>query len=102
MRFFTTIYILLLVYIIAALVFWGYSLHKQSEQLFHLEMIHLRSQVDSASNEKRFNEDLEKKQLKRSNRKKQYLGEGSTFLLVIFIGAAVVYSSFRRSIRLSR
>jgi K+-sensing histidine kinase KdpD len=102
MRFFTTIYTLLLAYIIAALVFWGYSLHKQSEQIFGLEVIHLRSQVDSTARAEEFTTEMEKKQQKRANRKKQYLGEGSTFLLVIFIGAAVVYSSFRRSIRLSR
>jgi signal transduction histidine kinase len=102
MRFFNIIYSLLLVYIVAALLFWGFSLHKQGEQIYDQQTLHLRSQIDSTGNPEKFNEEMRKLEVKRLSRKKQYLGEGSTFLLVIFIGAAVVYSSFRRSIRLSK
>ena len=102
MRFFNTIYLLLLVYTIAALVFWGYSLHKQSEHIYELQFSHLRSNVDSASSPEVFNEQLTELNSTRASRIKQYLGEGGTFLVVIFIGAAIVYSSFQKSIRLSR
>lgn len=102
MRYFNTLFLLLLAYIIAALVFWGLSLNKQSKTIYEQEVLHLRSQVDSASNTAVFNFKKQQMEEKRERRKKQYMGEGSTFLLIIFIGAAVVYSSFLRSIRLSR
>lgn len=102
MRFFNTIYILLLCYIIAALLFWGYSLHKQSNTIYEQQMLHLRSQVDSIEHNESFTQSSRDLAHRRERRRKQYIGEGSTFLVVIFFGAAIVYSSFRRSIRLSR
>lgn len=102
MRFFTTIYLLLLVYTIAALIFWGISLNKHSERIYELQALHLRSQIDSVKNPADFNAAMKELHTTRIKRKKQYIGEGTTFLLVIFIGAAIVYSSFRRSISLSR
>lgn len=102
MRIFNVLFLLLLAYIIAALAFWGFSLHRQSEQIYQQQELHLRSMVDSFSHPGEYHRELEKLEQTRITRKKQYLGEGFTFLLVIFIGAAVVYSSFRRSIRLSR
>ena len=102
MRYFNTIYLLLLLYTIAALIFWGISLNKQSERIYELQAFHLRSQVDSVISPGQYHEEMKELEKTRSIRKKQYLGEGSTFLLVIFIGAAIVYMSFLRSIRLSR
>lgn len=102
MRFFTTVYILLLVYIIAALLFWGIELQKQSRLIFNQEEITLHEKIDKVKQpqlyEKRFHELEERRKL----RTKQYLGEGGTFLVIILIGAGVVYNSFRRNIRLSR
>lgn len=102
MRFFTTVHILLLGYVIAALVFWGISLNKQSEQIFIQERILLSEHVDSTRHPQLYKERLHNLEIKKDRRKSQYLGEGSTFLLIILIGAAVVYSSFRRSISLSK
>jgi Osmosensitive K+ channel histidine kinase len=102
MRLFSTLYLLLLCYVIAALVFWGLSLQKQSGTIFHQERLLLQSVVDSASQPLWYMERLHELEDKKDRRTSQYIGEGSTFLLIIFIGAAVVYSSLRRSIRLSR
>lgn len=102
MRFFTLVYILLLCYVVSALVFWGISLQKQSGQIFDQERLLLSARLDSTANPQLYEKRLSAIDEKRSRRTKQYLGEGSTFLFVILIGAAVVYSSFRRSIRLSR
>ncbi len=102
MSIFTTLYSLLLAYIVAALVFWGISLYKQSEKIYDQELLHLRTQVDSIAHAKQFNEAKAGYEDKRVRRIKQYVGEGSTFLLIIFIGASVVYSSYRRSTKLSR
>jgi signal transduction histidine kinase len=102
MRYFTTLYLLLLGYIIAALVFWGTSLSRQSDEIYHQELLILNSSVDSTYNREFYKNRLEEITDKRERRSKQYFGEGTTFLLVILIGAAVVFTSFQRSIRLSR
>lgn len=102
MRLFTSVHLLLLTYIIAALLFWGFSLQKQSLRIYEQERLTLAGRVDSSAQPLLYASKLSQLQQKRDKRTKQYLGEGSTFLAVILIGAAVVYSSFRRSIRLSR
>ncbi len=102
MRLFTTAHILLFAYVVSALVFWGISLDRKSQTIYELEYENLKRTIDSTAQTDAYNSKLEEIKEKRSTRTKQYLGEGSTFLLVIIIGAAVVYSSFRRSIRLSR
>lgn len=102
MRFFNTIFILLFVYTVAALLFWGFSLNKQSERIYQQDLAQLRITVDSASQSAIFNQHATELEGKRERRRKQYLGEGGTFIMILFIGAAVVYASFRRSILLSR
>lgn len=102
MRLFNTMFLLLFGYIVAALIFWGFSLQQQSERIYEQEMISLRQKVDSLQQPETFIAKKQQLEDKRNRRRSQYLGEGSSFLLVILIGAAVVYSSFRRSIRLSK
>lgn len=102
MRLFTTAHILLFAYVVSALIFWGISLDRKSQTIYELEYENLKRTIDSTANSETYYSKLEEIKNKRTTRTKQYLGEGSTFLLVIIIGAAVVYSSFRRSIRLSR
>lgn len=102
MRLFTTAHILLFAYVVSALIFWAVSLDQKSQTIYELEYENLKNSIDSTTQSDIYYAKLQEIQDKRSTRTKQYLGEGSTFLLVILIGAAVVYSSFRRSIRLSR
>ncbi len=102
MRFFTTVHILLLAYIIAALVFWGTSLYSKSEEIYAGDIKTLKSEVDSALYPEMYNSKVKEYKSKLDMSKKQYLGEGATFLLIILVGAAVVYTSFRRSVMLSR
>jgi len=102
MRIFTTAHVLLFLYVVSAILFWGISLEKKSQTIYELEYENLGTRIDSAQHADAYNAALKEIQEKRSSRTKQYIGEGSTFLLVIIIGAAVVYTSFRRSIRLSR
>lgn len=102
MRLFTTAHVLLFLYVVSAIVFWGFSLQKHSGTIYDLEHEILVTSVDSNESPKEYATRLAKIEEKRSTRTKQYIGEGSTFLIVILIGAAVVYTSFRRSIRLSR
>ncbi len=102
MRLFTTAHLLLFLYVVSAIVFWGFSLQKHSKTIYDLEYQALQSEIDSVASAEVYNKRLAVIEEKKNSRTKQYWGEGSTFLLVILIGAAVVYSSFRRSIKLSR
>lgn len=102
MRFFSTLHLLLFGYTIAALVFWGLSLQKQSRRIYALEEASLRTEIDSAAQPAVFAQRKEILMERKIARKKQYIGEGATFLLIIIGGAVVVYSSYRRSLRLSR
>jgi len=102
MRIFTVLHILLFTYVIAALVFWGFSLQKQSHSIFEQQRMLLASDIDSTKYPQLYHRHLDELVQKQERRTKQYIGEGSTFLIVILIGAAVVYSSFRRSLALSK
>jgi signal transduction histidine kinase len=102
MRFFTTVHIFLLVYIVAALVWWGLSLEKQNKQLYDQQLTILKIQVDSMRQPVRYRQQLDALTHTRSLRSSQYIGEGAAFLIVILIGAVVVYTSFARRILLSR
>ncbi|MEZ5017600.1 MAG: HAMP domain-containing sensor histidine kinase [Flavipsychrobacter sp.] len=102
MRYFTTVHLLLLAYIISAILFWGFSLQQQSTRIYELEKSILTAEIDSNVNKALYDNKVAALEETKSSRTKQYWGEGSTFLIIILIGAAVVYSSFRRSMRLSR
>jgi signal transduction histidine kinase len=102
MRLFTSIFFLLFAYTIAALVFWGISLKKQNRQIFNQQVIILKTTVDSLKDPAEFNNKYAELKETYETRINQYMGEGGTFLMVIMIGASVVYSSFRRRLQLSR
>lgn len=102
MRIFSLVYLLLLVYIVSALVFWGISLQKQNRQIFAQEVIILNGSVDSTTNPIDYSSHLADLNAHYQLRLKQFIGEGATFFLVILIGAVVVYTSFKGSLRLSR
>ena len=102
MRLFTALLFLLLAYIIAAIVFWGISLEKQNSQYYAQQISMLNSKVDSLQRPADYNRQLSALKHNRAMHTSQYIGEGATFLIVILIGAVVVYTSFVRSIMLSR
>jgi signal transduction histidine kinase len=102
MRVFTSIYILILCYIIAALVFWEVRLQNQSGRIYAQEVTTLRNQVDSIRLPNIYKYEMASLKQKLDSRTTQYVAEGTTFLIVILIGAAVVYGSFSRRILVSR
>jgi signal transduction histidine kinase len=102
MRFFTSVYLVLLAYIIAIIVFWGLSLQKQNGEIYENQVTILRSQVDSTQKPATYREQLGMLKHNYRMHTSQYVGEGATFLIVIFIGAIIVYTSFVRRISLSR
>lgn len=102
MRFFTTIYTLLLFYTIAALLFWGFSLQRQSRIIYNIERADLQHQIDSVRQPEVYQRQLSELNERLDKRKKQYFGEGGTLLAILLAGAAVVYTSLQRKVRLQR
>jgi K+-sensing histidine kinase KdpD len=102
MRFFTTIFTLLLGYTVAALIFWGVSLQDQNRIIYTIELSTLRYQLDSAAQPVQFNHRLNELTHRYQNRSKQFYGEGGTLLFILLTGATVVYTSLDRKARLQR
>ena len=92
----TTIYWLLLFYIVAALIWWFISLEKQNRQMTSFKISQLNAAIDRSHDPQLYDEALEKIEgdFKRNHIK--YVSEGSTFLILILIGAAFVYRSVRK------
>jgi two-component system, OmpR family, sensor histidine kinase CiaH len=90
----TTVYWVLLAYIITGLGYWYIALQKQSRQMTAYELQELK--MDDPAYESRLSAINAEADLKTA----QYIGEGSTFLLLILVGAIFVYREVRRQIRL--
>jgi K+-sensing histidine kinase KdpD len=102
MRFFHSVHLLLLAYIIAAIAFWEISLQKLNRRIYTLQVSSLQSRIDSLRDPVAYNRELSGLKHTLSMGTTQYVAEGTTFLIVILIGAVVVYTSFLKRIRLSR
>jgi two-component system, OmpR family, sensor histidine kinase CiaH len=90
----TTVYWVLLVYIIAALVWWFIALQNQNKEMTALRTAELRS------DDKNFETQKDAIVLAYKRKTAQYLSEGLTFLALILIGAVYVYRAVRRQIRM--
>ena len=97
--FITIIYWLLLLYIVAALVWWFVSLENQNQDITSLRIAELNSQKATLDPRKyeelRFIIDDDSK----TNTGK-YVAEGVTFLILILIGAFFVYRAVRRQFKM--
>lgn len=102
MRFISIIYVLLLAYIIAAIAFWGHTLDQQSEKIYQSEIRTLQEHVDSIGQYELYRYQKKKIDQRLNARKRQYLGEGTAFLLVMLIGAGIVYTTIRSRNRLAQ
>jgi len=92
----TLVYWFLLVYIFAALVWWFIALQQQNIQMKEYRLQQLKKdELGYASKSARINNDAHRKTA-------QYIGEGSTFLLLIIIGALFVYRAVRRQLKLQQ
>jgi len=90
------IYWILLIYIIAALIFWFLALSQQNHAMASLKETELKNsgRFNSAS----YNEIKDQERRKNA----QYIGEGVTFLLLIVGGAVFVYRSVKKQLRQSQ
>lgn len=95
MRRATTIYWMLLLYIIAALIWWFISLERQNQEMAQLKYDMLKKVESTLSpTDLQLQKDTIESVTNRATTK--YLAEGVTFLILILIGAAFVYRSVRR------
>ncbi len=101
-RFATTIYWLLLFYIVAALVWWFISLEKQNRQMTDFKISELNAAIDPSHNPGIYNSSIAQIREEHKRNLVKYISEGSTFLLLILIGAAFVYRSVRKQFLLQQ
>ena len=87
-------YWFLLIYIIAALVWWFITLEKQNRQMAGLRLSELK--MDDPAFQSRYEAIMQEQKRKTA----QYTGEGITFLVLTLFAALFVYRAVRRQIRL--
>lgn len=92
----TIIYWILLVYIIAALVWWFIELETQNREMTRYK-ISLLNADDPA-----YVQQIARINDERNRHFTQFLGEGLTFLLLIIIGAVYLYRAVRRQFKLQQ
>ncbi len=95
LTFVTFVYWVLLLYMVAALVWWFIALENQNQLMRDIKLGELLKTELSYTAKVRSIEEA-------SNRKTaQYIGEGITFLALILLGAIYVFRATRRQLRLS-
>ncbi len=91
----TWAYWILLLYIIAALVWWFVELNQQNTEMYLFKKELLSLQDPNYQVKLNFIEEEQKRNVT------QYLGEGITFFALMVLGAIYVYRSVRKQIRLN-
>ena len=91
----SVIYWIFLTYMVAAFIWWYVSLEKQNDQITQIKLEQLS--VTSGTNKAKFEQLLNYQERKR----KQFLGEGITFLFLFLLGAIYVYRSLIKQLRFS-
>lgn len=96
------VYFLVMAYTIAALVWWGILLFRQSEQIRGFEQQNLSLRVDSLAQPVEHQLQLQRINKEEHMRSFKYLGEGIIFLGIILLGALFVYRAVWKYMKLSR
>jgi len=91
----TWAYWTLLLYIIAALVWWFVELNQQSSEMYLFKQELLSPSDPNYQAKLNFIEEERRRNLA------QYLGEGLTFLALLLVGAVYVYRAVKKQIRLN-
>lgn len=98
LRFATTVYWFLLVYILGALVWWLVLLQKQNESIALLKLKEI-SNSDSSLNPSVYNKERNSIYDEKKRNTTKYISEGITFLALIIVGAVFVYRAVGRQLR---
>lgn len=92
----TVVYWVLLFYMIAALVWWFIALQNQNSLMANMRLVELKKDEPAYIHKVEIIEDSKRRKTA------QYIGEGSTFLALILLGAVFVFRAVRRQIKLSQ
>ncbi|MBL7741213.1 MAG: two-component sensor histidine kinase [Chitinophagaceae bacterium] len=92
----TILYWMLLIYIIAALVWWFITLEKQNLATKQLQTAQLNSRMDPVKEQEKYSSEMAGIYKEYRRNRAKYAGEGIVFLLLILVGASFVYRSVRR------
>lgn len=92
----TVVYWVLLSYIVAALIWWFIALERQNNDITNIRLLEL------VKDDPKYIEKVEQIETARKRKTAQYIGEGSTFLALILVGAVFVFRATRRQLRLSQ
>lgn len=95
----TIVYWVLLIYIIAALMWWAILLLEQTEAIYKLKLQNLGF-IFPDQNSPEYQQQLQQFNLHRQREYYKYIGEGATFLIMILIGAVYIYRAVRRQLQL--
>lgn len=98
----TGVFWFLLLYIIAALVWWFVSLEKQNRDMYRFRVQVLRENTDSLSQAAVFRQKMDELEETRSRNSTKFIGEGSTFLALILLGGVFVYRAVRRQLKIQQ
>ena len=90
------VYWVLLIYIVAALVWWFIALNKQNRQMMQYETEQLKKDDPSYFSQ------IQNLKLIEKRKTAQYIGEGSTFLLLILAGAVFIFRAVRKQFKSSQ
>jgi K+-sensing histidine kinase KdpD len=90
----TIVYWVLLLYMIAALLYWYTALEKQNQVISNIKLSELKKDDPGYYNQFLSIEDAKKRKTA------QYIGEGTTFLALIILGAVFVFRATRRQLKL--
>jgi signal transduction histidine kinase len=91
----TIVYWFLLLYMIAALVWWFVALNHQNNDMAAMRLAEINKDDPQYIQKIEIINNLQQRKVA------QYIGEGTTFLALILVGAVFVYRAARRQIRLS-
>ena len=95
----TLVFWVLLLYIIAALVWWAFSLQHQNQEMYRLKKEQL---VRTTTDRTIYTNQLSEINDERRRNTIKYVSEGSIFLILIMFGAVFIYRSVRRQFQLQQ
>lgn len=94
-------YFVLFVYILCSILFWGFTLQRQNNQIARYELEILAAQ---SKNLGQIISDRSKEAdilQQRKNRTLQFLGEGAVFIIITLLAGYILYSNIRKQKKLS-
>lgn len=94
-------YFILFVYILSSILFWGFTLQRQNNQIARYELEILAAQSKNLGH---IISDRDKEAQilqQRKNRTLQFLGEGAVFIIITLFAGYILYSNIRKQKKLS-